>query len=231
MTYDNVFLYVPPVGDPCPITTGTHADPATGKPEAVFSLHQIARALGYSEPNAANMRASCVSRYARRAKIDLLGTGRPIKAVTRYGVFLATPKSETPEADHFHAWMRAVVIPALDMPTLATPEDIARLESHYLQAEIAKLQARLDAANALASLEPAQVAQTATKPAQDRKRAQAAHEAVADAWSDFGSEADIANAVKVVHHETPDERAHRESLALRESMKARAAINHAPQTN
>ena len=209
MTAEYVFTYYPPAGDPLPLRAALAPNPETKKEEYAFPLSQLARALGYSEKNASKVTPKCHPRYVLRVMAD---TGRPVKAVTRYGVSTATPESETPRADHFHDWVRAVVLPSLSIAEL-TPADVARLESEYLRSQLAKLQERLDAAVALVGTAPLPESAKAAPAAYiDAKAQEQASQEERDRWKGFGDNLDLDRLVGVLSGppETAEARAERE---------------------
>jgi hypothetical protein len=150
MLCDFLFEYTAPSGAVYPLAMGVFRDPETGLEEPVFPFAHITACLGYL--HAPSVKLTCHERHLRRASFLDFGGGRAVKAVTREGLFLATPISDTPQADHFHAWIRAVVTAYIDRPMDPGGENntarVTELEVIYLHAELEKLHKRLDAAQA-----------------------------------------------------------------------------------
>jgi prophage antirepressor-like protein len=135
------FTYFSPIGEPFPIRVAPARNPETNLDEPVFFLAQIAQAIGYGEKSAASLKPACRDQFVTSA---INGSGRPTKAIFRGGLFFATPKSDTEDADHFHDWVRAVVFPALDLPQPATPADIGRFDAVWIESEQKRLEARYE---------------------------------------------------------------------------------------
>lgn len=115
MTDTFTLAYRAPDGRTLPVTA------ARADGQLFFPLVEIAQALLYECPE--RMRPTCDEVETRT--LTLQGKRYPRKCVTLEGLFCATPASRTDNgteaaagpARHFHAWLRAVMLPAAQRET------------------------------------------------------------------------------------------------------------------
>lgn len=115
--------------------------------ELVFSFAEIAQALQYANPE--NMTPACSKAHVRHIRFE--GTPRARKAIVSGALFRATRLStrddweaDTGPAAHFHAWLRAVVLPLLEFPDFPPPErTVLKFQAAYLTQQIKTLSERL----------------------------------------------------------------------------------------
>lgn len=118
--------------------------------ELAFVFQDIAEALLYDD--AQRMVPTCLKSDVRR--VQFKDTRHARKCVTSDGLFTCTPRSRTDDfteaasgpAIHLHAWLRAVMIPLLELDHFPPTEDEALdYQCRYLARERERISRTLDA--------------------------------------------------------------------------------------
>jgi prophage antirepressor-like protein len=131
--------------------------------EFFFPFTELAQALLYECPD--RMRPTCDEVEIRT--LPFAGKRYPRKCVTREGLFAATPASRTDDwseaaygpAIHFHRWLRAVMLPAIESEEWPPSETMIRtLQIGWLTTERERIDAAIKALGGTAP-EPADTAQ------------------------------------------------------------------------